>query len=322
MLFMQRAVLAVLCLGLTAAQAADNYPVRPIRLITPFAPGGATDVIGRYVATRLGQDLRQQVILDSRPSAGGILACQLAARANPDGYTLLMGSNGTHGMNPGLYSKLPYDAVRDFVPLTRLIVIANVITVHAGVPVKTVRELIQAANAKPGALKYGSSGVGSPPHLMSELFKAMAKADIAHVPYKGGAQSTIALLSGEVEMNFNTVVTSLPHIRSGKTRALGVSSLSRAPALPDVPTIAEAGVAGYEATTWYGMFAPARTPAPIVSRLSAALIAIQESAETRERFVSMGGEAVADRPEAFLASIRSDIPKWRKVIEAAGARAD
>ena len=305
-----------------ATERVSTYPSKAIRLITPFAPGGATDVIGRYLAQKLSQDVGQQIVLDPRPSSGGILACRLAASAEADGHTLLMGSNGTHAMNVSLYSKLPYDPVRDFEPITRVILIANVLTVHPSVSAKSIPELIRFAKNKPGTLKYASSGSGSPPHLAGELFKSMAQVDITHIPYKGGAQSTIALLSAEVDINFNTLVTSLPHIRSGKARALGVTTSTRSETLPDVPTIAESGVPGYEAATWYGLFAPARTPVSILDRLSASLGATLKSADTRERYTAMGGETVADSRAVFATVIKQDITKWQKIVAAAGARLD
>jgi tripartite-type tricarboxylate transporter receptor subunit TctC len=315
-------VLTTICVGVGYGHAADRYPSKPIRLITPFAPGGATDVLGRYLAQKLSLDFGQRIIIDSRPSGGGILACQITARSNPDGYTLLMGSNGTHAMNVSLYAKLPYDPLKDFEPVTRIVLMPNVLTVNSSVAAKSVQELVQLAKSKPGALKYASSGNGSPPHLMGELFKSMAQVDVTHVPYKGGTQSTFALLSGEVDINFNTLATSLPHIRSGKVRALGLTSLTRSEALPDAPTISEAGVLNYEVTTWYGIFVPALTPRAIVTRLSTALGEVLKSQETKELYSAMGGERVFDTPAEFLATIKKDITKWRDVVQAAGARVE
>jgi tripartite-type tricarboxylate transporter receptor subunit TctC len=303
-------------------KAAATYPDKPIRLIIPFAPGGATDVVGRYMAQQLTPKFGQQVIVDNRPGSGGVIAAQLAARANPDGYTILMGTNGTHAINVGLYRKLPYDPLKDFQAITRVVTLTNVLTVHPAVAANSIKDLIQLAKSRPGELKFGSSGNGAPPHLAGELFKSMAGIDIIHVPYKGGAPATTALLSGEVDMTFNTLTTSLPHIRSGKIRPLGVTSLKRSDALPEVPTIAEAGVPGYEATTWYGIFAPAGTPGHVISRLHDALATVLKADETTQRFAAMGAEPVLDSPQELVEIIKRDIPKWQKVIIAAGAQVD
>lgn len=304
------------------AFAASDYPSKPIRLIIPFAPGGATDVIGRYLAQKVTQSVGQQVIVDNRAGSGGVIACELAAKATPDGYTILMGTNGTHAINVGLYKRLPYDPLKDFSPITRVVTLANVLAVNPAVPANSVKELIALAKRRPGALKFGSSGNGAPPHLSGELFKVMAQVDIIHVPYKGGGPANTAVLSGEVDMTFNTLTTSLPHIRAGKLRALGVTSLQRMDALPDMPTIAEAGLPGYESTTWYGLFVPAATPRDVLERLHGAFGVVLKAEETKQRFATMGAEPVLDKPADVVAIIRHDIPKWRKVIIAAGAQID
>jgi tripartite-type tricarboxylate transporter receptor subunit TctC len=233
-----------------------------------------------------------------------------------------MGTNGTHAINVGLYKKLPYDPLKDFQAITRVVILTNVLAVNPSVPAKSVKELIQLAKNRPGELKFGSSGNGAPPHLSGELFKSMAHVDIIHVPYKGGGPANIALLSGEVDMTFNTLTTSLPHIGAGKIRPLGVTSLKRSEALPEVPTIAEAGIPGYESTTWYGMFTPAGTPGVTIDRLHNALTVVLKAPETKQRFAAMGAEPVLDTPAELVAIIKHDIPKWRKVIAAAGAQVD
>jgi tripartite-type tricarboxylate transporter receptor subunit TctC len=313
---------ALIYAGASSANAAATFPNKPVRLIIPFAPGGATDVIGRYIAQKVTQELGQQVITDNRPGSGGVIACEIAAKASPDGYTILMGTNGTHAINVGLYKKLPYDPLKDFQAITRAVILTNVLAVNPSVPAKSVKELIQLAKNRPGELKFGSSGNGAPPHLSGELFKSMAHVDIIHVPYKGGGPANIALLSGEVDMTFNTLTTSLPHIGEGKIRPLGVTSLKRSEALPEVPTIAEAGIPGYESTTWYGMFAPAGTPDATIDRLHSALTVVLKAPETKQRFAAMGAEPVLDTPAELVAIIKHDIPKWRKVIAAAGAQVD
>ena len=313
---------ALACAGASIAGAAATFPDKPVRLIIPFAPGGATDVVGRYIAQKMTQELGQQIITDNRPGSGGVIACEITAKANPDGYTILMGTNGTHAINVGLYKKLPYDPLRDFQAITRVVILTNVLAVNPSVPAKSVKELIQLAKNRPGALKFGSSGNGAPPHLSGELFKSMAHVDIIHVPYKGGGPANIALLSGEVDMTFNTFTTSLPHIGAGKIRPLGVTSLTRSEAVPEVPTIAEAGIPGYESTTWYGMFAPVCTPGATIARLHNAFTVVLKAPETKQRFAAMGAEPVLDTPTELVAIIKHDIPKWRKVIAAAGAQVD
>ena len=316
-------VIAALALGALAVTAgAQEFPVKPVRVIVPFAAGGASDVTARIIAPKLSELLGQSVIIENRGGANGIVGSEITARAPPDGYTVLMATNGTHAVNISLYPKLSYDPVRDFVPITEVVSLTNVLVVHPSLPVKSVKELIALARRKPGELTFGSGGNGGTPHLSGELLKSMAKIDLTHVPYKSGGLSTIALLSGEVTMTFNTMLTSFNHIQSGRVRALGVTGTKRSPLLPEVPTIAESGVPGYEASTWYGLVAPAATPKETVSKLHLATVKAMNVPEVRKQLVSQGADPVGNTPAQFAAVIKSDTEKWAKVVKASGARPD
>jgi tripartite-type tricarboxylate transporter receptor subunit TctC len=254
-------------LGGTSALAADTWPTKPIRLVVPFTPGGSTDILARLVGQRLYEALGQQVIIDNRPGAGGTIGMEMAARAAPDGYTMVMGHIGTLAVNPTLYAKLTYDPVKDFEPVTLLAKIPNMMAVNPAVPVKSVKELIALAKAKPGTLTYGSGGNGSAAHLATEYFKLMAKVDMIHVPYRGTAPGVTDLIAGQINMMLTGVPPLIQHVKAGKLRGIAVATAQRLPLLPELPTIAEAGVPGYEATQWYGILVPAKTPPAVVKRL-------------------------------------------------------
>lgn len=301
----------------TIAHAADStYPQRAVRFIVPYAAGGASDVTGRLVAQKLGEIWRQQVVIDNRAGANGQIGCELAAKAPPDGYTWLMATSSTHGSNVGASEKLTYDPVKDFDAVTQLVSIPSVLSVHPSVPVKTVSDLIRLAKAKPGQLTFGSGGTAGVPHLAGELFMAMAGVDLIHVPYKSGNQSTIALLSGDVAMTFNTLVTSVPYIKLGKLRPLGVTSLKRATALPEVPTISEAGLKGYEIITWYGIAVPAGTPKNIVDAIHLDTVKVLAQKDVVAVLDSLGAEPVGNSPAEFTRVIQTGIPKWIKLVKA------
>ena len=299
---------------------AQDYPTKPIRLVVPFAAGGATDVLARLVGERLTASLGQQVVVDNRPGAGGNIGSDLVARAEPDGYTILMGAVGTHAINPSLYPKMPYDPVKDFAPVTLVASVPNVLVVNPEVPANSVQELIDLAKAKPGELNFASSGNGTSIHLSGELFKAMTGTDIVHVPYKGSGPAVTDLLGGQVQMMFDNMPSSLPHVKAGKLRALGVTSAKRSPALPEVPTIAEAGVPGYDATSWFGILAPAGTPEPVVTRLQGAIVQALGEPEMRQRMADLGAEPVGDTPAEFGQFIAAEIAKWAKVVNDAGVK--
>jgi tripartite-type tricarboxylate transporter receptor subunit TctC len=307
-------------LALAGPAKAQDYPSKPIRLVVPFAAGGATDVLARLVGERLTASLGQQVVVDNRPGAGGNIGSDLVARAEPDGYTILMGAVGTHAINPSLYPKMPYDPVKDFAPVTLVASVPNVLVVNPEVPANSVQELIDLAKANPGELNFASSGNGTSIHLSGELFKAMTGTDIVHVPYKGSGPAVTDLLGGQVQMMFDNMPSSLPHVKAGKLRALGVTSAKRSPALPEVPTIAEAGVPSYDATSWFGILAPAGTSEPVVTRLQGAIVQALGEPEMRQRMADLGAEPVGDTPAEFGQFIAAEIAKWAKVVNDAGVK--
>jgi len=299
---------------------AQDYPNRTIRIIVPFTPGGATDVVTRIVAQKLSEQTGRQVVTDNRGGAGGIVGAEAVAKAPPDGYTLVMGTSGTHAINVSLYPKLPYDPVKDFAPVTRTAVLPSMILAHPSVPATHVRELIAIAKKNPGQLTYASSG--SAQYLTGALFTSMAEIDMLHVPYKGGGQAMPAQLGGEVALSFSTVVSSLLHIKSGRLCGLAVTSAKRTPAAPEFPTVAESGLPGYEAVSWYGVLAPAGTPRDIVTRLNMEIVRALKLPEVRQLMLAQGAEPVSESPEQFAALIKSDIAKWGDVVRKSGAKAD
>ncbi|MCC7485595.1 MAG: tripartite tricarboxylate transporter substrate binding protein [Burkholderiales bacterium] len=314
--------LAALLLGVIPAPAAwaQAYPAKPIRLIIPFPPGGSNDIVGRMVGAQLGQRLGQQVIVDNRGGAGGVIGTEAAARSQPDGYTLLIVSIA-YAYNPSLY-KLNFDPVKSLAAISLLGSGPNALAVHPSLPVKSARELIALAKAKPGELLYASAGVGTFQHLGSELFRMMAGIKLVHVPFKGGGPATVDVISGNTQISIGSLIQTLPHIRSGRLKALGTGGAKRVAALPDVPTISESGLPGYEANNWWGMMAPAGTPAAVLKRLSEELAAIVNSPETQKRFSAEGAESRSMSPEAFTKYIASEMTKWSKVVREAGIKAE
>ncbi|MCC7487834.1 MAG: tripartite tricarboxylate transporter substrate binding protein [Burkholderiales bacterium] len=313
------AVLVAAADPLAAAEDAAGYPAKPIRFIVPFLPGGATDVVTRVVAQRLNEHYRRQVaVVDNRGGAGGIVGSELAARAAPDGYTVVMGTTGTHAINASLYAKLPYDPVRDFAPVTPAALLPNLLVTHPSVPARTVKELIALARSRPRELSYASSGNFL--YLSGALFTSMAGVDMLHVPFKGGAQAMPAVIAGEVALSFATLVSALPHAAAGRLRGIAVTSASRFPTARNYPTVAESGLPGYEAVAWYGVFAPAGTARGRVQRLNADIVRIVQSPEVRELFLKQGATSYASASEEFSAVVRRDIAKWAKVVAAAGAK--
>ncbi|HWS75998.1 MAG TPA: tripartite tricarboxylate transporter substrate binding protein [Quisquiliibacterium sp.] len=302
--------------------AQEAWPTKPIRLVVPFPAGGTTDIIGRLVAAEFGKAFGVSAIVDNRAGAGGNVGSEIVARSAPDGYTLLVSTVGTHGINTSLYSRLSFDPVKDFAPVTLLALVPNVLVVNPSVKANSVKELIALAKANPGKLNYASSGNGTSIHLSGELFKSMTGTFMTHIPYRGSAPAVADLLGGQVDLMFDNLPSALPHIKSGRLRALGVTSAKRAQALPDVPTIAEAGVAGYEASSWFGLSAPAGTPAPVVAKLQQTVAKAFATAEVREKLLGQGAEPVANSPDAFAQYIRDEIAKWAKVVKASGAKVD
>ncbi|MGJ7546758.1 Bug family tripartite tricarboxylate transporter substrate binding protein [Variovorax sp. LT1R16] len=316
------AALAAAAVGAPAAAFAQAYPSKPITIIVPFSAGGTTDILARVIGLHMGTDLGQPVVVDNRAGAGGNIGGQAAARANPDGYTLFMGTVGTHAINQSLYKKMPFDPIKDFAPLSRVAMVPNLLVVNPGQPYKSVKELIAYGKANPGKINFGSSGNGSSIHLSGELFKQMTGVDMQHVPYRGSAPAVSDLLGGQISVMFDNMPSAIPHVRGGKLRALAVTTAKRSPALPDVPTIAEAGVPGYEATSWFGLLAPAGTPAPIVAKLNASILKALADPEVKKKLAEQGAESHGEKPEEFAAFIKSETAKWGKVVKESGASLD
>ena len=315
------AYLAALCVVSGVAQAADTYPSRPIRMIVAYPPGCGTDQVGRVMADQLSQTLGQNVVVDNRGGATGNIGTELAARAVPDGYTLLMGNVAPNAVNVSLFKKLGFDPVKDFAPVSLVAVTPNILVTNPSIPVKTVKELIAYAKAKPGALNFPSAGVGSSSHLAGEMLKSMTGISMVHIPFKGGGPALVAVIAGEVQIMFATMPAAMPHVKSGKVKPVAVTTAKRSQAMPDLPTIAESGVKGYEASTWYGLLAPARTPQAIVTRLHGDTVKIL-AGPTRQRLEVQGFEPEGGTPAEFTAYIKSEIIKWAKVIKDAGIPAE
>ncbi|MDP3135595.1 MAG: tripartite tricarboxylate transporter substrate binding protein [Burkholderiaceae bacterium] len=317
------ASLAVAAAGaLPLGALAQNFPTKPITIIVPFSAGGTTDILARIVGQGLTTELGQSVVVDNKPGAGGNIGGSLAAKAAADGYTLFMGTVGTHAINQSLYKKMPFDPVKDFAPLSRVATVPNLLVAHPSQPFKTVKEMIAYAKANPGKITYGSPGSGTSPHVSGELFKSMTGTDLLHIPYKGSAPAMTDLLGGQTSVMFDNMPSAIQHVRSGKLRPIAVTTAKRSPELPDVPTIAEAGVPGYEATSWFGMFAPAGTPKPVLDKLHAALIKVLNQADVKKKIAEQGGDVVAETPEQFAAFIKAESVKWGKVVKESGATAD
>jgi tripartite-type tricarboxylate transporter receptor subunit TctC len=317
-----RALLALAALLAQAAPAQDAYPTRPIRFVVAFPPGGGTDIIARSIAQKLAERLGQQVVVDNRPGAGGNIGTDIVAKAAPDGYTVLMGSAGPLAINASLLGKMPFDPLRDLAPVTLAASTPNVLVVHPSVAAATVGELVALARARPGAIYFASSGPGTPAQLAGELFNSMAGVRMVHVPYKGAAPALTDLLGGQVQVMFSTLPPALPHIKDGKLRALAVTSLRRSGAMPELPTVDEAALPGFEAITWHGVVVPAGTPAAIIARLNREIVAILHRPDIVERLSSQGSEPVGSTPEEFAAYIQSETVKWAKVVRQSGAKAE
>ena len=310
-------------LGSLAPQtAAQAYPARPIRIVVPFPPGSGADIIARTVGVKLTEKWRQQALVDSRPGASGIIAAEIVARSAPDGYTLMVGTSSSHAINMSLYSRLPYDAVRDFAPVSLIARVPLMVAVHPSVPAKSIKELIALAKKQPGQLNFGSAGTGTTTHLSGELFKTMAGVNIVHIPYRGSPQALTDAVSGQVSMVFAPTLTALPQVQAGRLKALAVTTAARSSTVPEVPTVAESGVPGYEATLWYGLFAPGAAPREIVVQLSNEVVAILRLDDVRESLKKQGAEPAGNSPEEFAAHVSSEIAKWARVVKISGARVE
>jgi len=301
---------------LSGTAQAQDYPARPVRLVVPYAAGGNADIFGRTLAQKLGDALKQPFVVENRAGANGGIGADFVAKSAPDGYTLLVTANGPIVVNPVLYAKVPYDPVKDFAPVAQCVVYQYVLVTVAGSPIKSIADLVDAARARPGAVSYGSTGVGGGNHLAGELFALATGTQLTHVPYKGSAPALADLLGGQLTFMFDTVITSVPQIRAGKLRAFAVSSLKRASALPDVPTLDEAGIRGFDISQWQGVLAPAGTPKTIIDRLNAEIVKSLRAPEVRERLVTQGGnEIVTGSPEEFAALIKNDLHMYAKLIK-------
>jgi tripartite-type tricarboxylate transporter receptor subunit TctC len=317
-----RLLLAAVCAGITAVAGAQTYPAKTVRIIVPFPPGAGVDIVTRAVSGRLGEALGQQLIVDNRAGAGGIVGAEVAAKSPADGYTLFMGTAGILTVIPHINSKAPYSPERDFAPVSLVASVPSMLVVHPSLPVKSVKDLIALARAKPGAINYASTGNGTLPHLAAEFFKTQAKVNMVHVAYKGSAPATTDLLGGQVEVFFGNVLSVIGQVRDGRLRALAVTSLQRQAVAKDVPTMAESGFPGFEAGTWFGLLVPAGTPRDIIARLHADIAKTVRLPDVQERLAGQGATTIGNTPEQFAAYIRSESAKWAQVLKASGVRAD
>lgn len=315
-------LVALLPLASGVAMAQSAYPSKAIRVIVPFPPGGGTDIGTRVIAQKLAERFNQQVLVDNRGGAAGIIGTELAAKAPPDGYTLMMGNIGTHAINPSLYSKLPYDPVRDFAPITQAAGLPLFVLTHPSLPVKSARDLIALAKVQPGNLNYSSSGAGGSMHVAAELFQSMANVKLTHVPYKGGGPAVTDLIAGQVSLSFATVLETSQHVRGGRLRALAVTSSGRSVAFPEIATVSEAALPGYESISWLGVFAPAGTSRDIVTRLNTEIVRILGMPDVKERLLGQGAEPIGNSAERFAVVQQADIAKYSKLMKAAGVKVE
>lgn len=315
------AAAALIAFSTAAGAQAQSYPARPIRMVVPFAPGGGTDIAARVLAEGLSQQLGQPVVIENRGGAGSTIGTDIAAKATPDGHTLLLG-NISLAFNAGLYAKLPYNALRDLTTISLVVDQPNIMVVHPSMPIQTLKEFIALARSQPGKLTYGSAGTGSGTHLAMELLMMSVNVRLTHIPYKGTGPALTAMLGNEISTLLSTYASALPHVKAARLRTLGVTSAKRQPTLPDAPTIAEGGVPGFEYGTWYGLLAPSATPRPIIQRLNAATVAVLQLPETQKRYLSQGMEPLPTTPEAFAAKLRSETEKWTRVVKATGAKVE
>jgi tripartite-type tricarboxylate transporter receptor subunit TctC len=305
-----------------SAWAQGAYPNKPIHMIVPFSAGGPSDVLARAIGQKLGENLRQSVVIENRPGAGGNIASDFVAKSPPDGYTLMLATVGTHAINASLYGKLPFDTVRDFAPIALVASATIVMVAHPSVPAKSVREFVALAKSKSQALSYASAGSGTPQHLAGELFATLTGIEMVHIPYKGAAPALNDLLGGQVSTAFVSLPAALPHVRAGKLKAYGVTAAKRSEVAPDVPTIAEAGVPGYEVENWYGVLAPAATPREIIERLNTEILKLLKTKEVKELLNNQGFETLESTPEQFAAFNKTELVKWAKLVKLSGAKAD
>ena len=319
-IFELRVILILSCIACEVA--AQAYPAKVVRIIVPFPPSGGSDVIARIFAPALGETLGQQVMIDNRAGANGNVGTEIVARSATDGYTLLFNGSGTLAINPSLYGNLPYDSIRDFAPVSLVVLQPHVLVVHPSIPAKSVKELIALARSAPGTLNFASSGSGSLAHLGGEMFKTMAQVDMVHVPYKGAAPSLVDLIVGEVHLIFSSSPSVMPHVKANRLRALAVTTVQRVAAMPGLPTVTEAGLPGFVVTGWYGLLAPAGTPAPVIAKLNAELVSTLKQADVRQKLAGLGLDVETSTPQGFADFIRAEIAKYAKVVRLAKIKVD
>ncbi|MGH8618669.1 MAG: Bug family tripartite tricarboxylate transporter substrate binding protein [Burkholderiales bacterium] len=315
-------LIAAFSVTASAQTPAPAFPAKAIRFVVPFPAGGPLDISARAIGQKLTEAWGQPVVIDNRPGAGGNIGAEIVAKGIPDGYTILMGAVSTHAINPWLFAKMPYDPIRDFVPVSLVTQVPNVLVVHPSVPAKTVKDLVALAKAKPGQLNYASGSTGSAGHLAGELFNVMGGVKTVHIPYKGAPAAVVDLIAGQVSFMFDNLASALPNIKAGRVRALAVTTLTRSPLLPALPTMSEAGLKGFDVSTWFGVFAPGGTPPAIADRLNAGIVTALKAPDLRERLAAMGAEPKPDTPEQFAAFVKAELAKYEKVVKASGARVD
>ncbi len=316
------ACLPLVCLPTASLAQADNFPARQIRIVVPFPAGGATDIAARAIADKMSQNWKQPVVVENRAGAGGNVGSDVVAKSPADGYTLIMGVTGSHAINVSLYSKMPYDPVKDFEPISQVAVVPNVVVVHPSVPAQTLSEFIALAKRNPGKYDYASLGSGTAAHLGMEMLKTSAGVFMVHIPYRGSAPAVADLIGGQVQVMMDGLPSALPHVKAGRLRALAVTSQKRSPAAPDLPTIAESGYPGFYADAWSGLFAPKGTPKPVIDKLAGEVRRILALPDVRERFAGLGAEPVGSTPAEFAQHVQREIDKWAKVVKQSGAKAD
>ena len=313
---------AVLSVAAVGAAQAQGYPNKPVRLIVPYPAGGTTDIIARVAAQQLSERLKQPFVVENKAGANGAIGSVEVARAPADGYTLLMGTASTHGINSAVYKSLPYDAVKDFAPVTIVASTPNIIAVHPSVPAKNLQELLALAKAQPGKLNYGSTSLGGSPHMSAELLKMMAGVDMVHVPYKGAAPMLTDLMGGQVQVGFDNLPSTINFVRSGRVRAIAVTTPQRWPGAPDIPTVAESGLPGYEVSGWFGLLAPAGTPPAVLATIQQALAEAVKQPDINKQMLDLGAQPVANTPDAFAKLVQADVAKWRDVVKTTGVKLD
>ncbi len=316
------ALVAGVAVATSAVAQGPAYPTKPVKMVVPFPPGGSLDVTGRLIAQKLSEAWGQSVVVENKPGAGGNIGADFVAKSPPDGYTILMGALSTHAVNPSLYKTMPYDAAKDFAPITLIAITPNVLVVNASLPVNSVKEFLAYAKANPGKLAFGSGSNGSAGHLAGELFKVETGSDAVHIPFKGGAPATQALLAGDTQFMFDNLANAMPQVKAGKLKALAVTTSNRSQLVPDLPTMSEAGLPGFDISTWYGFFAPAGTPPAVVAKWNADVAKILNAPDVRAKLVADGAEPAPDTPEHFAQFIAKELAKYAKIVKASGAKVD